>query len=354
VGLLLVAPVVFVGFCFAAVAYLTKRGSRLFEEQILPSSELIEFAPTIGWKPRANLNAHYLTLVKDGVFHTITDAKGWPDRSNITDSNVVVFGDSYAFGYGVNSRATFWNQAKEFSIKALGAPGYNMAQEMILMGQHAAELKDKLVIWFIYFGNDLYDNLVPNNQYYRSPFVRKPSHASNWQLTTEHVSLLRWPNRSDPQYYDRLAEICSATSMLSERAFSACEFLIAEGQKICLQAQAKLVLMTIPDAVQLTPQGREKLANSAPDRSSFDADLPDKQIKKIAAKLEIPVIALMDHLSIEDYKERDPHWNERGHRRVANVIGQVWRNNALRPGLAPTNEPWAATGLVASKVSSSL
>src|SRR5258706_15159002 len=108
-GLLLVAPVVFVGLCFAAVAYLTKRGSRLFEEQILPSNELIEFAPTIGWKPRANLNAHYLTLVKDGVFHTITDAKGWPDRSNITDSNVVVFGDSYAFGYGVNSRATFWN-----------------------------------------------------------------------------------------------------------------------------------------------------------------------------------------------------------------------------------------------------
>jgi hypothetical protein len=112
--------------------------------------------------------------------------------------------------------------------------------------------------------------------------------------------------------------------------------------------------MTIPDAIQLTSQGREKLANSAPDRSSFDADLPDKQIKKIAAKLGIPVIALMDHLSVEDYKERDPHWNERGHRRVANVIAQVWRNNALRPGLAPTNEPWATTELVASKVPTSL
>ena len=279
VGMLLVAPVAVVWFCFEAVAYLTKQGSRLFEARVILSNELIEFAPTIGWKPKANLDAHYLTMVKDGVFHTVTDSQGWPDKVNICDSNVVVFGDSYAFGYGVDTRATFWRHKNGIQIKAIGAPGYNMVQEVLLMKQHASELKGKLVIWFIYFGNDLYDNLVPNNQHYRTPFVRKTSHAGDWQVITEHVSPARWPNQADPQYYERLAEICSAT-MLSERAYSACEFLIAEAQEICLAAQAKLVLMTIPDAVQLTPQGREKLANSAPDRGSFDAELPDKKIRE--------------------------------------------------------------------------
>ncbi len=352
VGMLLVAPVAVVWFCFEAVAYLTKQGARLFEARVIPSNELIEFAPTIGWKPKANLDAHYLTLVKDGVFHIVTDSQGWPDKNNIRDSQVVVFGDSYAFGYGVDTGAAFWRHKNAIQIKAIGAPGYNMVQELLLLKRYASELQGKLVIWFIYFGNDLYDNLVPNNQQYRSPFVRKTSAAEDWQVTTEHVSAAHWPNRADPLYYERLAEICSDT-MLSECAYSACDFLITEAQEICLAAQAKLVLMTIPDAVQLTAQGREKLANFAPDPAAFDPELPDKKIKKIASTIGIPVVALKDHLSAKDYKPRDPHWNERGHQRVANVIGQVWRHMALQPRSAQTDEQ-PAEGFLPTKVPSSL
>lgn len=337
-GMFLTIPVTVVWVFFWLVATLTKLGSRLFEPHVvIQSDQLIEFTPTIGWKPKANLDAYYLTMVKDGVFHTITDSQGWPDTSMLADSSVVVFGDSYAFGYGVNADATFWRYKNGVSIKAIGAPGYNMVQEVLLMKQLSAQLRGKLVVWFIYFGNDLYDNLLPNNQHYRTPFVRKNNHSRDWEITTQHVSPLSWPNRSDPQYHDKLAEMC-CTTFLSERAYSACEFLVAEAKRICHEAEAQLVLMTIPDVIQLTSNGREKLVLSAPDRNSFDANLPDIKIKEIAAKLGLSVVALKNHLTAKDYKDRDPHWNERGHQRVAELIHQVSHNILFQRNQPQANE----------------
>jgi hypothetical protein len=325
IGIFFALPVAVIWLFFWLVAYLTKLGSRLFEPCTIPSEQLVEFTSTIGWKPKANLDAHYLTTVKDGVFHTVTDSQGWPDRSTISESSVVVFGDSYAFGYGVNTRATFWRGKTGTSIKAIGAPGYNMVQEVLLMEQLSCHLKGKLVVWFIYFGNDLYDNLLPNNRHYRTPFVCKNNHSGNWEITTRHVSPMSWPNGADPRYYDKLAEMC-CTTFLSERAYSACEFLVSKAKTICAEAEAKLVLMTIPDVIELTSTGRDKLAASAPDLQSFDGNRPDKEINKIASKFGVPVIALKNHLTAEDYKERDPHWNERGHQRVAQIIHQVWND----------------------------
>ena len=322
-GMLLTVPVVSTWLLLWLVAYLTRKGARLFEPPIINYDQLIEFAPTLGWKPKPNLNAHYLTMVNDGVFHTITDSQGWPSAGRLSDSNVVVFGDSYAFGYGVDARAAFWRCGNGVSIKSIGAPGYNMVQELLLMNQLAPQLSGKLVIWFIYFGNDLYDNLLPNNRFYRTPFVRKPPRSNVWEVTTQHVSPSTWPNQSAPQYYEKLAELSCAT-FLSERAYSACEFLIGEAVKTLRKVNARLMIMTIPDVVQITPDGRLKLAKSAPDIDSFDADLPDKKISEIAAKFGLSVVALKNHLTVHDYKDRDPHWNERGHQRVAEIIDRIW------------------------------
>src|ERR1043166_3628256 len=85
IGMLLTVPVVAIWLLLWLVAYSTHRGVRLFEPPIINSDELIEFTPTLGWKPRPNLNAHYLTMVKDGVFHTITDSQGWPSAGRLSE-----------------------------------------------------------------------------------------------------------------------------------------------------------------------------------------------------------------------------------------------------------------------------
>ena len=133
IGLLLAIPIVVVGFPFWAVAWLTNRATRLLEPKVVPWDQLIRFDPTFGWTPKANLNTHCVSDLGGDVFHVTTDSEGWPGGSTIEQSPVMVFGDSFAFGYGVNAEALFSEVNPKLHIKAIGAPGYNMVQEVMWM-----------------------------------------------------------------------------------------------------------------------------------------------------------------------------------------------------------------------------
>jgi hypothetical protein len=81
----------------------------------------------------------------------VSDAQGWPGTASIAES--VVFGDSYSFGYGVNVEASFFSECHcQARIKAIGAPAYNMVQEVLLMHQLSSHLSGKLVVWFHFRG----------------------------------------------------------------------------------------------------------------------------------------------------------------------------------------------------------
>ncbi|HEX9665704.1 MAG TPA: SGNH/GDSL hydrolase family protein [Thermodesulfobacteriota bacterium] len=328
-GMILAVPIIFLGLPFWGIASLTRVFSRLFERPYLSWKQLIEFTPTIGWKPKPNLNAFYLTAVEDGIFSVITDSEGWPGKATLGESEVVVFGDSFAFGYGVHTKECFFSQPNgNIRIKAIGAPGYNMVQEILLMSKLSSQLKGKLVVWFIYFGNDLYENLQPNFYRYRMPFVRKVNGTGNWEIVTSHISQNQWPLNPERNYYKRLAEICSPT-FLADRVYSACEFLIRKGSDICKQSGAQLVVMTIPDITQISKVRMETLAMHAPIPECFDPGLPDKKIREICDKLAVHTLSFKDYLGVKDHKDYDVHWNERGHKRVAEVLYNLHQDYVL-------------------------
>lgn len=329
-GMLLTVPVIVCALPFWIVASLTRfihACASLFSARIVPWKELIEYEPTVGWKPRANLNAY---AHADKVFHLTTDAQGWRGQTTLAESDIVVFGDSCAFGYGVSDKSHFAELNPDVKIKAIGAGGYNMVHATLWMRRLSAELKGKLVVWFIYFGNDLYDNLQPNYRHYRSPFVRTVNGTGSWEVVTSHISSAKWCGNSQRDHYAKLAEICCSPTLLSQRACSACEFLIGQGRDICNQAGAQLLVMTIPDITQISASHMERLAGLAPDRDSFDANLPDTRVKEICGNLGVPLVALKNHLRVEDYKRRDVHWNERGHKDVAEVLHGVFHDYVLR------------------------
>jgi hypothetical protein len=328
IGLLLAVPIVVLALPFWTVAFLTRALARRLEPSYVSWDQLMEFTPVIGWKPKANLNAHYLTLAEDGVFHIVTDAQGWPGTMSIAQSDIVVFGDSYAFGYGVNVEASFAECHHEVRIKAIGAPGYNMAQEVLLMRQLSPQLVGKLVVWFIFLGNDLYDNLTPNMYRYRMPFVREVNETGSWQLVTSHVSPAQWPYTSarfrDFTLWDRILADTHSPTPLSQRAFSACEFLIGKGHDICSRAGARLLVMTIPDPLTVSQRGLQRLFSRGADPNTFDPDLPDKNIGEICTKFGVLFVAGRNHLDARHYKTRDPHWNERGHQQVASLLKTLY------------------------------
>src|SRR5690606_15625900 len=122
----------------------------VLEPSYLTKDQLIAFDPVFGWRPRPNLNTHHLMV---DLFPLSTDAQGWRGRATLAESQVVVFGDSFAAGYGVSDEHLFANLSATPRIKPIGIGGYSMVQELLWMRALAGELAGKLVVWFIYFGN---------------------------------------------------------------------------------------------------------------------------------------------------------------------------------------------------------
>ena len=330
-ALLLAAPIIILGLPFWTVALVTRALLPLCQPRIVPWQELIKFHPVLGWKAKPDLDAHCLEERED-VFHVRTDPQGWPGRTSVRESSVVVFGDSYAFGYGVDERASFWRANPRLPVKSIGAPGYNLVQGVLLMRHFAPELRGKLVVWFIYLGNDLYDNLSPEMSGYRTPFVRKANGDESWEIVTHHLSPAKWSCSLGRQgsFRRHIATALFSDSLLAERAYSACEFLIRQGRDICRHAGAEIVVMTIPSPGLVDGYQDQPTASQRGSGPALDRDFPDRRIGEICDTLRVTLVPLRSHLDRRHYKEWDDHWNERGHQRVAQLLWDVYRGHLAR------------------------
>jgi hypothetical protein len=336
-GLILSIPILILGLPFFLTAAFADVVRRRLEPKALPWNQLIEFDAAIGWKPRVNLIGHGIA---DDAFALTTRADGWRGGSSFADSRIVVFGDSFAFGYGIDDRHMFTELRPLLPIKAIGAPGYNMVQELLLMRQFAPQLSGKLVVWFLFLGNDLYENLMPDMQGYRTPFVRRSGGSEDWEIVTSHVNPTPWPYSSRKRLYlEILGRLCRPNH-LSDRVYSACSFLIKEANETCARANASLVVMSIPDVMQLSQKGLEFLASRSGDAQSFDPDFPDRQIAAACGKLGVAFIAGRQFLTLDHHQERDIHWNARGHQEIHKMLARLHQDylqgnmQGLRVGLA--------------------
>ena len=331
-GLLLTLPIVLLGLPFWTFACLTRAVCHLLEPPIQRWQQLVEFDPIVGWKPTANTNTHCFAGPAGDVFHVRTDAQGWRGKTSIAESDIVVFGDSFAFGYGVNEEVCFSELNPELRMKAIGTPGYNMVQALLWMRRLSSHLSNKLVVWLICAQNDLFDNLKPHMNNYRTPFVRQVNDTENWEIVTSHITSAKWSfynfDRHMREHRDLMSNLYSET-FLSRRAYAACEFLIREGKSLCNHADARLVVMTIPDILELNQPGLERLSSWSADPKTFDPDLPHIKIREICNKLDVPILSLKDHTDIHDYNQGDRHWNEKGHRKVGEVVCGIYYDCAL-------------------------
>lgn len=339
VGLALALPVFVLMSPFLGVSWLTRFLGRRFEPLALPWQRLIEFDPEFGWKPRANLRAQH--LADDGYWST-TDGQGWRGKTSLAESEIVVFGDSFAWGYGMDDEHVFCNLLTQPRIKPVGVNGYNMVQESLWMQRYASQLRGKLVVWLIYHGNDLYDNLSPDMQGYRTPFVRQLNGTGDWEIVATHLRPERWPiggphRRNGSYYHEKLAELCSPT-YLAQRAYSACEFLLREGQELCRRNGAGLAVVTIPDLTQFDPQV-QFLRTRRPDLQSIDPDYPDRMIREMCGRLGLPFEACKQHMDASHFKADDCHWNRKGHRQMADLLAAIYRRETGRESHRERSKP---------------
>lgn len=95
-----------------------------------------------------------------------TDARGFRNRSDRGQADVVFLGDSYVEGAYVSDDETAAEQLERlsgWSVQNLGRSGYGTLQELEVLRLHALRLRPRAVAWFFYEGNDLYDDETYEN-----------------------------------------------------------------------------------------------------------------------------------------------------------------------------------------------
>lgn len=329
-GLILTLPFVLLALPFWFVRGVTRFATRLVRRAQPDETawgELIRYEPEVGWMPRANLDVHARA---GGLFHLTTDEEGWRGKLPLDEADLVVMGDSFAFGQGADDGDLFTEFVPGARAKSVGANGYNLVQSHLWMQRLAPRLRGRTVAWLIYYDNDLLENLVPYQQHYRMPFVRETEDEDGWEIVTSHVSPEPWPFRESRDYTTRLAEICSPTR-LSRRAFGAAEFLLQKAREACGRAEARLVVVGIPSPELVRPRERERLASLLPNPRSFDARLPDRRLAEICESLGLPFVALAEHLGSADYLPDDCHWTPGGHRKVGALLGDLYEEAKRLP-----------------------
>jgi hypothetical protein len=322
VSSLALLPIIIVTLLVRAIALAISTIAKVFEPSYVPWRDLMAYDPVYGWKPRPNLDTHYYAD-RDDVFHLTTDEEGWPGRRSVDEADVIAVGDSFAFGYGIDSAQAFFSLEPLLRIKPVGAPGYSMVHGLRIIEQLGSRLSGKSVLWMIYLENDLQDNLAPNMHHYRAPFLRPAGEGTSWEVASEHISPEPWTTSKTTSRAAMLACFC-VPGPIADRAYSACEWLLHRAYAVCRRHDAELVIISVPHRSLLSDQGCSWLAKLSPAPEKFDPSLPDQKIGAVCERLQIRFVAGRELFQYSDYKDREGiHWNARGHRRMAALASQM-------------------------------
>lgn len=292
--------------------------------------ELMRFHPELGWKPQPNQNTYCETAHDPELFHVVTDPDGWPGLLTVEESDVIVVGDSLAFGYAVDHAQSFANKAGTLRVKGVGAPGYNLVQEVILMRLLGPSLSGKPVIWIVYYGNDLYDNLSPQMRGYRTPFVRRSPTSGDWEIVTSHVTSAPWlasEGRHRRGRHRSILDSLHRPNPFSSRAYSASRFLLQEAKTICSLHGASLIVFAAPSPLHLRHPNQNTSQAHIKREDYTGVEVPDRAFAEMCEELGIPLIKGSEWLTREHFRRTDDHWNVRGHDRVAELVQEAYRKH---------------------------
>jgi hypothetical protein len=151
------------------------------------------FDPELGWAPLQNITALHKKGDLSGLVHQNKYGLRGPDGMQLHGTagqrRILVLGDSYAWGYGVNQNELF--SAPEVhgtndEILNFGVSGYGTDQEYLFYLREGKNFAvDEVVVAFTPY-NDVANNLAPKQYGYLKPYFTLDS-QQQLLLHTEHI-----------------------------------------------------------------------------------------------------------------------------------------------------------------------
>ena len=260
------------------------------------------------------------------------------------DERVLLLGDSFVFGVGVEQSETLGAVLEElYAAEGRpivtfngGVPAYGVPDAAGQLARLAPAVRPDRVVMFLFTGNDLAESHQPFRQpravgglrewlYYRSDLFVLAKTAVPTRL---YARVAGWFTSGEPARVRRLRQASeiyrtSPPTWVVEGA-SAARRALERMAAMSQDGGADFVVLIIPELLQLEPQRlTSTLADLGVDQDGYDPQAPTALFASMLTELGLPFADLTPFLAAAHergdgpYYPIDRHWTAEGHRLVA-------------------------------------
>ncbi len=332
---LLFSVIIFIAtIVLAAVALNIFRTDRMANAQYFRTrnvfqynTEYVVFDAGKGYTIAPNLHTPYNN--KEFTSTVTTNQLGYrDDNASLNNPDVLILGDSYAWGWGVEEKDGVEKQYEKLTGKKalnMSVPGYSNIQQLLTLfsWERRGTLQGKHIMLFFCY-NDLLDN--ENTSFNAFPYFVKNGNSiqlhtptktdfDNWQDATNKWMIHSKLAANSVLAFYAMAAIKNAGSKdvykdyqaTTNRLNGAEAFMYVAENLAALQAQqqAQITIAYIPSYSYYT---------------TGQQDVSYKLVTDVCNKLHFRFADLSPVLNINDYYPLDKHWNAEGHRKAAEYI----------------------------------
>jgi len=321
---------------------------------------------------------------KEGLAHVQINRAGFRDREHELEKpantfRIAVLGDSFAEAVQVSLQDTFWSvlerrlaaapqfAGKDVEVLNFGISGHGTAQQLQMLRHYALSYEPDIVLLAFFAGNDVRNNspqlepddvrpffliddaqLKLDDSFLRHPdFIKANSGLTQIKVAAINASRVlqvvnEWKNRPAPpakgaSYFEAGVDdrvFVEPVEPEWQSAWDVTDALIAEINQVARQHDARLVVATVTQAIQLHPDAdvRSQFAN---DLGVPDLFYPERRIEALGKDHDFDVVALSRPMLDAATRDRKffhgfegnglgtGHWNPAGHRLAAELIAEA-------------------------------
>jgi hypothetical protein len=306
---------------------------------------------------------------------------GEHDHARNGARRIVVLGDSFVWGYGVEDDELFTRRMEEtagpgLEVVNLGVSGYGTDQQLLLWNELGHRWSPDEVLLVVTPYTDLFDILFTERYGYPKPrFVRGPEgalHLSNVPVPRKKEGASNEPVEADlgsPSFLYHVTTHSAVASLVVERlsrspriraslerrrvvpprlpgygfeyplfrsnagaemdrAWDLLSGLIATLDAQVRSRGARLTVAVAPASIQVYPDLWERFSDRDPEPGAtpLDPALPGRRVAEICRDLGVPVIDLLPEVTAAAASRSDlyfpinTHWTREGHRVAARIL----------------------------------
>jgi hypothetical protein len=332
-----------------------------------------EHDPDLGWRGRAGASGAYRTDRFDTSVRL--NSGGWrDDEPRQGDRRILLLGDSFAWGYGVNRGEMFADRVEEmlpgWEVRNYGLSGYGTDQELLVLRSRAPADRPAVVIVEFAAENDIQNILTTTSYHLPKPrFVLRDGalhlegvpvpRTENWErvasgdalkeFLTLHLRLFTWARPrwaalqarvlrllgrggDDVAATRRMRQLAKSPGEKIDGGWKLEEALLGGIREEAAKVGAKAVILDVPDPLQVDDDlWKEAVAAFGLNPDDYDRGLPARRIADIGGRFGMPVVETLEQLKAKMragesvYLPGDIHWNARGHAVAAEELVKALR-----------------------------